>query len=160
MSTSKALTLATDLPKLFVMQAVQPLRLGFRKPLDYPNSQQEMANLVNDSLKHQIRAGYTHRFINILFVTVGERVFCRRYSYGEPSWHSVFLADPEGQIKLDKTVVDIEAYQPDDIDEILPAVDKAYADKLKQLGARFLLDGAVEPRAQQSTIELKLVAKT
>lgn len=91
-----------------------------------------------------------------MFVTVGERVFCRRYSYGEPSWHTVFQANPEGQIKLDKTVVNIEAGVPADLSDILPAVNQAYADTLKQFGARFLLKGAVEPRAQQSTMELTL----
>ena len=35
-------------------------------------------------------------------------------------------------------------------------MDQAYADALKKLGARFLLKGAVELRAQQSTIELTL----
>ncbi len=48
--------------------------------------------------------------------TVGERVFCRRHTYGEPSWHSVFQTDPAGQIKLDKTIVNIEARVPRDLD--------------------------------------------
>lgn len=116
-----------------------------------------MADQVNTALRHEIRAGYTHRFINLMFVTVGERVFCRRYTYSEPSWHSAFRADPAGQIKLDKTVVNIEARIPEDFDEIVPAIDQAYAESLKKLGASFMLAGAVEPRAQESTLELKLV---
>lgn len=115
-----------------------------------------MADLVNRSLRHKIRAGYTHRFITLLFVTVNDRVFCRRYSYGEPSWHSAFRADPRGQVQLDKTLVYIKAAVPPDLDNINPAIDRAYAAKLKQLGARFLLEGAIEPRARQSTMELTL----
>lgn len=156
MTSSNILNLMIDLPKLLVKQAIQPLRLILRKPLPYPETQIEMANLVNGSLKHKIRAGYTHRFITILFVTVGDRVFCRRYSYGEPSWHSAFQADSVGQITLDKTIVNIEGQIPNDLDEIIPAVDQAYAAKLKQLGARFMLAGVIEPRAQQSTMELML----
>ena len=98
--TSHILNLAIDLPKLLIRQAIKPLRLALRKSAEPPLNQQELAELVNHSLKHQIRAGFTHRFIDIVFVTVGNRVFCRRYTYGEPSWHSAFLADPAGQIKL------------------------------------------------------------
>ena len=150
------LNLLTDLPKLFASQAMRPLRLAMRRAAPRPETQQEMANLVNNSLKHEIRAGYAHRFIPILFVTVGDRVFVRRYSYGEPSWHSAFRADPPGQIKLDKTIVNIEGRVPEDLEAIVPAVDRAYANKLKKLGARFMLSGAIEPRAQQSTMELVL----
>lgn len=145
-----------DIPKLIARQAFQPLRLALRKPVQHPETQAELAALVNHSLKHEIRAGYTHRFITLMFVTVGERVFCRRYQYTEPSWYSVFLDDPAGQIQLDKTIVNIEAQIPQDMEEIIPAVDQAYADALKKLGARFLLKGAIEPRAQQSTIEITL----
>ncbi|WP_168206453.1 DUF2255 family protein [Labrenzia sp. PHM005] len=153
------LELMVDLPKLFVRQTIQPLRLSFRKPLTQPETQADLAKLVDHALAHEIRAGFTHRFITLLFVTVDERVFCRRYQYTEPSWHGVFLNDPAGQVKLDKTVVTINAHVPNDLASILPAIDAAYAGKLEQLGARFLLDGAIEPRAQQSTLELKLARK-
>ncbi|MDE2751567.1 MAG: hypothetical protein OXI83_03220, partial [Gemmatimonadota bacterium] len=105
--------------------------------MPHPKTQRELADLVDNSLKHEIRAGYTHRFITLMFVTVGERVFCRRYTYGEPSWHSVFQTDPAGQVTLDKTVVNIEARVPQDLVEIVPDVDQAYADALKKLGASY-----------------------
>lgn len=124
--------------------------------MPHPNTQRELADLVDNSLKHEIRAGYTHRFITLMFVTVGERVFCRRYTYGEPSWHSVFQTDPAGQVKLDKTIVNIEARVPRDLDEIVPDVDQAYADALKKLGASYMLAGATEPRARLSTMEIRL----
>ena len=156
MTSSSLLTAAVDIPKLVMTQAIKPLRLMLRQPLPYPGTQAELAVLVNTALRNEIRAGFTHRFINLLFVTVGGRVFCRRYQYTEPSWHSAFLADSDGQIKLDKTIVNITAQVPDDLADILPAIDASYAAKLKQLGARFLLEGAVEARAQASTLELKL----
>lgn len=121
-----------------------------------PVTQQQLADLVNRSVRHEIRAGYTHRFINLMFVTVGERVFCRRYTYTEPSWYSAFIKDPAGQVKLDKTIVDVIGRIPPDLDDINPEVNKAYEAKLKQLGASYMLAGAIEPRAQASTFELVL----
>ncbi|MES0810145.1 DUF2255 family protein [Roseibium sp. SCPC15] len=158
MAFSSLLNLAVDLPRLLVGQAIQPLRLAFRSTETRPTAQGELAELVNRTLQHKIRAGYTHRFIPLLFVTVGDRVFCRRYSYGEPSWHSAFRADPRGQVQLDKTLVYIKATVPADLDNINPDIDRAYAAKLKQLGARFLLEGAIDPRARESTMELTLAS--
>ena len=147
---------ALELPRLLAGQALRPIGIAMRGPAPRPKNQRELADLVDISLKHQIRAGYTHRFITLMFVTVGERVFCRRYTYGEPSWHSVFRTDPAGQVKLDKTVVNIEARVPRDLDELVPDVDQAYADALKKRGASYMLAGATEPRAQESTMEVRL----
>ena len=156
MTLEKLVTTLVDIPRLVVRQGGQPVRLAFRKPQPYPDSQQRLAALVDHALTNQIRAGYTHRFIDLMFVTVGDRVFCRRYQYNEPSWHSMFLKDPRGQIKLDKTIINIEARAPDDLGDVVPDIDAAYASKLKMLGARFLLDGAIDRRAQESTLELIL----
>ena len=45
---------------------------------------------------------------------------------------------------------------PQDLDEIVPDVDQAYADALKKLGASYMLAGATEPRARESTMEIRL----
>ena len=156
MLISNMLDLVINLPKLIGQQTIQPLRLALRRPLAHPSTQRDMAEMVNGALSHKIRAGFNHRFITLLFVTVGDRVFCRRYNYNEPSWYSAFQSDSKGQIKLDKTIVNIEARIPNDLDAIIVAVDEAYAAKLKQLGASFMLAGAVEPRVQESTVELLL----
>ena len=156
MKPQSPIRMLVDVPKLLVTQAVKPLRLAIRRPQEIPATQHQFAQMVEEALSHEIRAGFSHRFITLLFVTVDDRVFCRRYSYSEPSWHSAFRDDPLGQVKLDKTIVTIEARAPDDLQDILPAVDQAYVDKLKQLSASFLLSGAVEKRAQDSTIELTL----
>ena len=124
--------------------------------MPHPKTRRGLADQVDDSLKHETRAGYTHRFITLMFVTAGERVFCRRHTWGEPSWRSVFQADPAGQVRLDKAVADVEARVPQDLDEIVPDVDQACADALKKLGAGYMLAGATEPRAQESTMEVRL----
>ena len=147
---------ALGIPRLLVGQALRPIRIAMRGPMPHPKTQRELADLVDYSLKHEIRAGFTHRFITLMFVTVGERVFCRRYTYGEPSWHSVFQTDPAGQVRLDKTIVNIDARVPLDLDEVVPDVDQAYADALRKLGAGYMLAGATEPRARESTMEVSL----
>lgn len=53
-------------------------------------------------------------------------------------------------------MANLDAAPPIDMDEIIPAVDQAYADALKKLGASFMLSGAVEKRAQDSTMEIFL----
>ena len=130
------------------------IKLAFRRPVMALNTKQQVADLVNHSVKHQIRQGHTHRFIDLLFVAVDDRIFCRRYTYREPSWHTAFIQDPTGQIKLDKTIVDVHGVVPDDLDEINPLVNQAYETKLKQLGASYMIAGAIEPRAQASTMEV------
>lgn len=156
MATASFLEVLSGIPRLIVGQALHPLRRALRGPLAQPETQTDLADLVNQTRIHEIRAGYTHRFIRLMFVTVDDRVFCRRYQYGEPSWHGVFLSDPGGQVRLDGTEANINAAVPQDMDAIIPAVDQAYADALRKLGASFMLAGAVEQRAQQSTLEISL----
>ncbi len=141
---------------MIVQFITNKIKLVFRRPAMKLETQQQLADLVNHSVRHEIRAGHTHRFITILFVTVNDRMFCRRYTYSEPSWFSAFAKDPEGQLKLDKTIVDINGRIPTDLEEINPEVNEAYARKLKKLGANSMLGGATEPRALASTFELIL----
>ncbi len=118
------------------------------------SSQTDLARLVERTSHHQLRVGKTHRFIDLMYVTVGDRVFCRRYTFREPSWHSALRDKPEGQVRLDGTVVDIEGRVPDDLDPINLAVNRAYEQRLHQLGAPFMVAGAVEDRAMASTVEI------
>ena len=156
MDTQRQGFILFDIARMIFVFITGRIKLAFRRPTMTPTTQQQLADLVNRSVRHEIRAGYTHRFITILFVTVNERVFCRRYTYNEPSWYSAFAKDPAGQLKLDKTIVEVNGRIPPDLDEINPQIDKAYEAKLKQLGASYMLAGAIEPRAQASTFELVL----
>jgi hypothetical protein len=144
----------SGIPKLIFGQLFHPLISKLRGPMKQPETQAELAALINQTRIHEIRAGYTHRFIRLMFVTVDDRVFCRRYQYNEPSWHSVFRSDPHGQIRLDGVEADIKAALPADMPDILPAIDQSYADALKKLGASFLLSGAIDKPAQESTLEI------
>lgn len=117
-------------------------------------TKQQVADLVNDTRHHQIRQGHTHRFIDLMFVAVGQRIFCRRYTYSEPSWRTAFINDPVGQIKLGGTTVDVQGFIPEYLDEINPLVNRAYEKALQKLGASYLLSGAIETRAQASTMEM------
>ncbi|MBO9409774.1 hypothetical protein J7399_20230 [Shimia sp. R9_1] len=144
MAKASLWNVANGIPKLIIGTAIHPLLRALRGPMEQPLTQSELAKLVNQTRVHEIRAGYTHRFIRLMFVTVDDRVFCRRYQYGKRSWHSVFLSDSGGQLRLDDVVANIDAAPPRDMDGIIPAVDQAYADALKKLEASFMLSGAVK----------------
>ncbi|MDE0697017.1 MAG: hypothetical protein OXH76_14430 [Boseongicola sp.] len=75
------MTIVAEVPRLIATRVAQPLRLALRKPQENPETQRQFRVLVERALSHEIRAGYTHRFITLMFVTVGDRVFCRRYTY-------------------------------------------------------------------------------
>ena len=117
-------------------------------------TQANLAEQTRSSVSHKIRAGTSHRFIDTSFVTVGDRVFCRRYSFGEPSWHSAFLADPTGQMSLDGNVHDVFGRPPADLDEIVDDINEAYFRKLKAQGAESWFSWVRDPRVMQSTLEL------
>ena len=118
------------------------------------STKQQVSELVTHTRHHQIRQGHTHRFIDLMYVAVGDRIFCRRYTYSEPSWRTAFIQDPIGQIKLDGTIVDVRGIIPEDLDDINPLVNQAYDVALKRLGASYLLAGAIDSRALASTMEM------
>ncbi len=87
---------------------------------------QELIKLVQSKKVHQIRAGRAHRFIDITVVATEGRFFVRQYKFGTKSWYDAFLANPDGQMKIGDTIVDIDGVQPVDLDEVNPKVNKAY----------------------------------
>lgn len=156
MTQPSTLQMVLGLPKLLWNYVTNPIKRAFFKTAPAPDAQAGLARLVGKTFHHEIRAGYEHRFIRLMFVTVGDRVFCRQYQFSQRSWRDVFLSNPEGQVRLDNTIANIHAHEPEDYDQIIPAVDQAYADALRKIGASFLLSGSIEPRAQESTMEITL----
>jgi hypothetical protein len=159
MEQPSTLRMILEAPRLIWAYATNTVKRALFKAASPPETQEELARLVERTFHHEIRAGYEHRFIRLMFVAVGERVFCRQYQFSQRSWRDVFLRNPEGQVRLDNAVVDIEAPEPEDYDHIIPAVDQAYADTLRKIGASFLFAGAVTPRTQRSTMEITFSAK-
>lgn len=86
---------------------------------------QELETLVQAKKVHQIRCG-DHRFIDITIVATGGRFFVRQYKFGKRSWYNAFLANPEGAMKIGKTIVDIKGVVPHDLEQVNPNVNKAY----------------------------------
>lgn len=87
-------------PKLLCNYASNPIKRALFKAAPAPTTQAELARLVNKTFHHEIRAGYEHRFIRLMFVTVGDRVFCRQYQFGARSWRDVFLSNPDTSVSL------------------------------------------------------------
>lgn len=86
---------------------------------------QELERLVQSKKVSQIRCG-DHRFIDITIVATEGRFFVRQYKFGKKSWYDAFLVNPNGQMKVGDTVVDIEGVIPKDLKEVNPKVNKAY----------------------------------
>ena len=87
---------------------------------------QELEKLVQSKKVHQIRAGRTHRSIDITIVATEGRFFVRQYKFGAKSWYQAFLENPDGQMKMGDTVIDIDGVKPEDLDEVNPKVNKAF----------------------------------
>ena len=87
---------------------------------------QELEKLVQSKKVHQIRAGRTHRFIDITIVATEGRFFVRQYKFGTKSWYHAFLANPDGQMKIGDTIIEIDGVKPEDLDEVNPKVNKAF----------------------------------
>lgn len=85
----------------------------------------ELEKLVQSKRVSQIRCG-DHRFIDITIVATEGRFFVRQYKFGKKSWYDAFLVNPDGQMKVGDSVVDIEGVIPKDLDEVNPKVNKAY----------------------------------
>ena len=87
---------------------------------------QELEKLLQSKKVHQIRAGRTHRFIDITIVSTEGRFFVRQYKFGKKSWYDAFLENPDGQMKIGDTIIDIAGVKPADLVEVNPKVNKAY----------------------------------
>jgi len=87
---------------------------------------QELEKSVKAHKVHQIRAGKTHRFVDITIVSTEGRFFVRQYKFGKKSWYDAFLAKSEGQMKVGELVVDINGVVPADLEQVNPKVNKAY----------------------------------
>lgn len=90
----------------------------------------QLIKLVRSKYVHQIRAGHTHRFIDITIIEADGRFFVRQYKFGKKSWYHAFLKDSAGDIKIGDTIIPIDGKVPADLDTINPRVNSAYHRKL------------------------------
>ena len=92
-------------------------------------TKRQILQLVNDTERPQIRAGDTHRFIDIWIVVADDRLFCRQYYFSEKSWCAAFLNDRKGSLKCGDVAIDVEGVIPDDLDQIQEKINQAYIEK-------------------------------
>ncbi|MDA0812998.1 MAG: hypothetical protein O3C21_11515 [Verrucomicrobia bacterium] len=114
----------------------------------------DVIRLVRQAKKQQIRAGNSFSFMDISIMVVGDRLFCRRYHFDEPSWHTAFLANPSGQIKADDTVIPIDAVVPHDLGTINFALNEAYQTRFGNKVPERVLQKAIDQKSMASTLEL------
>ena len=113
----------------------------------------EISKLINAHNVLQIRAGEKHRFVDITIVEADGRFFVRQYKFGKRSWYHAFLETPNGAIKYGDTIIPIEGRVPTDLEEINPAVTKAYIKKLGIIYKTMRL-GFSTKKHEASTLEL------
>lgn len=106
---------------------------------------------------HQIRAGKSHRFIDITIVETEGRYFVRQYKFGEKSWYDAFLRDSDGEMKIGDTVIPIDGVVPVDLDEINPKVNWAYH---KLLPVIYFLMRLTYNRKKHEASTLELIPKS
>ena len=94
---------------------------------------QEITRLVDSRWVHQIRAGQTHRFVDITIFATEGRFFVRQYKFGKRSWYHAFLKNPDGAIKIGDAIIPIDGVVPADLADINPRVNKAYFKKMNIL---------------------------
>ena len=123
------------------------------KPTTPPTTIDELVKMVRSRRVHQIRAGETHRFIDISIVETEGRFFVRQYQFGSRSWYHAFLSDPAGAMKLGDIVVPVDGVVPDDLDTINPKVTRAFWRKYHVIYAVMRL-GFDTRRHEASTLEL------
>lgn len=117
---------------------------------------QELEKLVKGRKVHQIRAGKTHRFVDITIVSTEGRFFVRQYKFGKKSWYDAFLNNSEGAIKIGDTIVEIDGVVPSDLEEINPKVNKAY---FKLLWILYPLMRLTYNRKKHESSTLELIPK-
>ncbi|MCH2032288.1 MAG: DUF2255 family protein [Tenacibaculum sp.] len=117
---------------------------------------QELEKLVKSKKVHQIRAGRTHRFIDITIVSTEGRFFVRQYKFRKKSWYDVFLISPDGQMKIGDTIIDIDGIVPECLDVLNPKVNKAYR---KLLGLIYPIMGLTYNRKKHEASILELIPK-
>lgn len=102
----------------------------------------------------RIRAGEgEHRFISIWCVAVDGRVFVRSWTMKRRGWYRTFLEDPRGAVEIGGRTIRVRA-RPVTSEQLLRAVDEAYAKKYPTPGARSYVRGFARGRRRQTTTEL------
>ena len=112
-------------------------------------TKEEILKLVNSREYHKLRAGETHRFIDISIVVAEGRLFVRQYSFSKRSWYHAFQEDLNGAIKCGDVVIKIKGVIPADLETINPKVNDTYLKKYGELASMML-----GPQYMDSTLEL------
>ena len=102
----------------------------------------------------RIRAGTEpHRFIGIWAVVVERRVFVRSWSLTERGWYRTLVERPQGAIQLGEREIRVRAVRTRSR-RLLAAVDRAYLEKYRTLGAIKYARDLARPKSRATTTEL------
>ena len=109
---------------------------------------------VIDSSKYfYVRAGDAHRFIAIWVVVVGNRVLVRSWNDKPGGWYRSFLAEKTGHIRVGTRELPVRARRVRG-EQLLNAMDAAYAAKYETPANLKYVKGFATPRRRATTLEL------
>lgn len=117
----------------------------------------DIEKIIKGQKAHQIRAGRTHRFVDITIVSTEGRFFVRQYKFGQKSWYDTFLMDADGQLKIGDIIIDIDGVVPSDLESINPKINKAYT---KLLGLIYPIMRLTYNTKKHEASTIELVPKT
>ena len=102
----------------------------------------------------RVRAGdEPHRFLGIWKVVVGGRLFVRSWNDKPNGWRRAFEREGLGAIDLDGHEVRVRARAVRG-EQVLSAIDRAYAERYSSPGSRKYVLGLARPRRRRTTTEL------
>ncbi|BAP31497.1 uncharacterized protein CHSO_2460 [Chryseobacterium sp. StRB126] len=101
-----------------------------------------------------IKAGSERpEFLEIWMVVAQNRVFARSWGLAEKSWYNTFLECSEGQIKCGKTIYNIKAVIPEDLNQLTDDINQTYLTKYNSEHNRKYAIGIIEDQHVEKTME-------
>lgn len=93
-----------------------------------------------------------HRFTGVWPIVLNGRVFARSWAGRDGGWYQTFRADPLGVLQVGERHVRIKAV-PVRSEQVLDAMEDAYAQKYPTPGSRKYVRGFRTARRRASTVE-------
>ena len=102
-----------------------------------------------------VRAGEAHRFTGVWVVVHDDRVFVRSWNDKPTGWYRALLAQPVGEMQLDRRgrLVPVRARRVRG-ERLLDAIDAAYAEKYHTPASLKWVEGFRETERRSHTMEL------
>ena len=119
---------------------------------------QQAINFIKNNNRIGIKAGKERPgFLEIWMVIVDGRIFARSWGLAERSWYNAFLNNPNGEIECGEKVIAIKASIPKDLADLTEHINKAYKDKYPSERNKKYVDGIIQYKHVERTMEFEVI---